>query len=396
MTTSLWTSNSPQCFWQCQPEPPQEIWDQAIERSLWLLGLPDDIRCLEQLLEYSLGEGQFGSEHYSIGRMGQLYYLVKPFLPPPLKNKIRKMYNQVKNKTFPLGWPVELRYAKFQWEILRQVMVLSGNKEIIFRYFWPEGKRYSFVLTHDIETGLGQSLVPVLADMEEELGFRSMFNFVPELYPLDWGLIRDLQKRGFEVGVHGFHHDSKLFDTYKHFELYVGRINQYLRDFQAQGFRSPLTMRNPEWMQELEMEYDLSFFDTDPFEPMPGGVMSLWPFVIGRFMELPYTLPQDSTLFNILGETSPKIWMEKLQVIKEYHGMALLIVHPDYSGHGNNREIYRAFLQTMKEDKEHWHALPKDVAPWWRGRMNGMADGNGMSFPLARARLNGEALEICR
>ena len=394
MTTSLWATNTPQNFWQCHPQPPGEVWEQAVEQALQVLAPPDGIKSMDQLLEYSLGEGQFGNDHFTIGRTGRLYYLIKPFLPIALKNKIRNLYNMVKNKSFPLGWPVELRYAKFQWEILRQVLLLSGRQEITFRSFWPEGKRFSFVLTHDIETARGQSLVPVLADMEEALGFRSMFNFVPELYPLDWGLMRDLQKRGFEVGVHGLHHDGNLFDTYEGFAESAGHINRYMRDFEARGYRSPLTMRNPEWMQLLDMDYDLSFFDTDPFEPMPGGVMSLWPFVIGRFVELPYTLPQDSTLFNILGETSPRMWLEKLKSIKEYHGMALVIVHPDYSGEGKNKEIYRNFLLAMKEDAEHWHALPRDVAPWWKGRMNGNPEGEEMTFPLAHARLTGDALEI--
>ncbi|MBL8062687.1 MAG: hypothetical protein JNK32_06685 [Anaerolineales bacterium] len=391
MATSLWTSNSPQSFWQCCPDLPAEIWDRAVQQALWTLGAPNEITRLDEILEYCLGEGRFGNDRYTIGASGGLYYLLKPLLPFSLKNKLRWFYNSFKNKTFPLGWPVELRYAKFQWEVLRQVMLLSGQQEIAFRYFWPEGRRFSFVLTHDIEAAKGQSLVPVLADMEEELGFRSMFNFVPELYPLDWGLIRDLQKRGFEVGVHGLHHDSKLFDTHEHFSQRVGRINQYMHAFHAQGFRSPLTMRNPEWMQMLEMEYDLSFFDTDPYEPMPGGVMSLWPFSIGRFMELPYTLPQDSTLFNILGETSPKIWLEKIRSIREYYGMVLMIVHPDYSAEGKNRDIYKNFLLEMKESAEYWHALPKDVAPWWKKRMQGISDADSY---MAHARLNGSTIDI--
>jgi hypothetical protein len=105
-------------------------------------------------------------------------------------------------------------------------------------------------------------------------------------------------------------------------------INRHILEFQADGFRTPYTHRNPEWMQLLDIKYDLSFFDTDPFEPMPGGVMSIWPFTIGHFLELPYTLAQDSTLFNVLGETSPRIWLEKLAFIKNYYGMALMLVHP--------------------------------------------------------------------
>ena len=34
------------------------------------------------------------------------------------------------------------------------------------------------------------------------------------------------------------------------------------------------------------MQYDLSFFDTDPFEPIPVGTMSIWPFMLGNFVEI--------------------------------------------------------------------------------------------------------------
>ena len=46
-------------------------------------------------------------------------------------------------------------------------------------------------------------------------------------------------------------------------------------------------------------------------------------------MELPYTLPQDSTMFNVLQETSPDIWKKKLDWIAQRGGMVLVNVHPD-------------------------------------------------------------------
>jgi peptidoglycan/xylan/chitin deacetylase (PgdA/CDA1 family) len=221
-----------------------------------------------------------------------------------------------------------------------------------------------------------------------------MFNFVPELYPLDWGLIRDLQNRGFEVGIHGLKHDNRLFDTHKRFVQRSVRINHHIRQFQARGFRAPLTIRNPEWMQLLDMEYDLSFFDTDPYEPIPGGVMSIWPFNIGRFLELPYTLPQDCTLYKIMGETSPRIWLEKIDFIEQYHGMALVIVHPDYSSIGKAKEIYRTFLNVMSERTGYWHAVPRDVASWWKARAAGRDDPNGNLSLMARAVLMENNLSI--
>jgi len=396
-TPLLWNSNHPRDFWCCQPDFSTEIWAEAIRRALPVLGLPETME-IESVLEWTLGEGQFGPNRYHLGLLHRVYYQLKPLIPRALIRILRQIYNRTSGE-FRLNWPIERRFVQFQWEIIRQGLIISGQNEINFRYFWPEGKNFAFVLTHDVECADGQRLIPALADMEEALGFRSLFNFVPERYPLDQGLIKDLRQRGFEIGIHGLKHDGQLFDSYNHFSGEAKKINHYLReltDFRPTGFRSPLTLRNPAWMQNLEMDYDLSFFDTDPYEPMPGGVMSIWPFTIGHFIELPYTLTQDFVLFNLLGETSPRIWLEKIDFLEKYHGMALLIVHPDYSGQGESKQIYESFLQKIKERGGYWHALPGEVASWWKNRTNLNNDylGNDQQISMAKIALNGNDIEI--
>jgi peptidoglycan/xylan/chitin deacetylase (PgdA/CDA1 family) len=394
-TPLLWNSNHPRNFWCCQPDFPAETWAEAIRRALPTLGLPETME-IESVLEWTLGEGQFGPNRYHLGLLRRVYYQFKPLIPRTLIRLLRQMYNGSRGKEFLLNWPIEERFVQFQWEIIRQGLIISGQNEINFRYFWPEGKNFAFVLTHDIESAKGQRLVPVLADMEEALGFRSLFNFVPELYPLDQGLIKDLRQRGFEIGIHGLKHDGKLFNSYNGFSQRAKKINRYLKDFRSTGFRSPLTLRNPAWMQRLEMDYDLSFFDTDPYEPMPGGVMSIWPFTIGHFTELPYTLTQDYTMFNLLGETSPRIWLEKIYFLEKYHGMALVNVHPDYSSRGASKQIYESFLQKIKDRGGYWHALPGEVASWWKNRadLNNDYSGNDQKIATAKIALNGDDIEI--
>lgn len=391
----LWHSNHPRNFWCCQPDFPAEIWAEAIGRALPVLGLPETME-IEDVLEWTLGEGQFGTNRYHLDFPHRVYYQLKPFIPRTLIYTLRQIYNGARRREFLLDWPVERRFAHFQWEILRQGLIISGQNETTFRYFWPEGREFAFILTHDVESAKGQHLVPVLADMEESLGFRSLFNFVLEDYPLDKGLIKDLRQRGFEIGVHGLKHDGKSFDSYHCFSQQTPKINRYLTKFRCTGFRSPLTLRNPAWMQMLEIDYDLSFFDTDPYEPMPGGVMSIWPFAIGHFLELPYTLPQDSTLFNLLGETSPRIWLEKIDFLEKYHGMALVIVHPDYSGQGALKQIYESFLGKIKERGRYWHALPGEVVSWWkyRANLNNNYFGSDQKIAMAKIALNGGDAEI--
>lgn len=391
---NLWSFNHPKRFWMCTPDFTDTIWEEALNHALPVLGISGLSSDADAILEFTLGEARFGADRYQLGLTRRFYYMMKPLLPRALTRLMRSVYNSRKEGHTTLNWPIEPRYAQFQWEILRQALMLSGEKEISFKNFWPEGKRFSFVLTHDVETAAGQRLVPVLADLEESLGFRSLFNFVAERYPLDRGLMQDLCQRGFEIGVHGLKHDGKLFNSHELFVQRARRINEYLAELHSVGFRSPLTHRNPDWMQMLKIDYDLSFFDSDPYEPMPGGVMSIWPFTIGDFLELPYTLPQDFTLFNIMGETSPRIWLEKIDFLEKYHGMALVIVHPDYSGTGKSYQIYTSFLKEMKSRGGYWHALPRDVASWWKSRANQNNEFSSRSEHLAKAVLNDNVIEI--
>lgn len=351
---------------------------------------PDD------LIAEILAECQFGERRYQLSALKRLYYLLRPLLPRWATAPLRRGYRGHQQAGFPLGWPIEDRYVRFLYATLAGALeqastehdgarpvveaeasdILPNLAEIEkFRSkLWPGGARFAFVLTHDVEAARGQAFVRRLADIDEKYGFRSSFNFVPEAYPVDESLYVELRARGFEIGVHGLIHDGRLFSSRSTFERRAARINRYLKDWQAVGFRSPLTHRNPVWMQDLEIAYDSSFFDTDPYEPMPGGTMSIWPFFCGRFVELPYTLAQDHTLLVVLGERTPDRWLKKVDFIARWGGMALLNAHPDYLIDPAHLAVYEEFLQWMAGGARqtgtgtYWHALPCEVAQWWRTR----------------------------
>jgi peptidoglycan/xylan/chitin deacetylase (PgdA/CDA1 family) len=296
-----------------------------------------------------------------------MYYILKPLLPRKLTCFLRQHYQNPEQVARLISWPIEDHYVRFLWNVLTEVSK-SMHDFVKPNPIWPNGYSFAFILTHDVEDAEGQKFIPAVADLEEEFGFRSSFNFVPERYPIDWGLIDDLRQRGFEIGLHGLNHDGKLFGSRKEFERRAARINHYLKEFNAVGFRSPLTLRNPEWMQELDIEYDLSFFDTDPFEPIPGGTMNVYPFFIGNFVELPYTLVQDYTLTDVLNESTPSLWLDKVEFLREVQGMALLNAHPDYLKSPKRFMIYSTFLNAMYVQGNAWHVLPRDVARWWQTR----------------------------
>jgi hypothetical protein len=256
---------------------------------------------------------------------------------------------------------------------------------------WPDGNKFAVVLTHDVESQVGLDNCRVLMEIELALGFRSSFNFIPEGgYAVPPQLRKELVCNGFEVGIHDLRHDGRLFASRGKFSRNAARINTHVQEWGAAGFRSGFMLHKLDWLHELDIQYDASTFDTDPFEPQPEGRQTIFPFWIPRpvslnsqlstfnhsntgYVELPYTLPQDSTLFLLLGETTADIWQRKLAWIAHHGGMALMIAHPDYMAFTDRVdqkagqypiEFYIRFLEHIcsKYSGNYWQALPRDVA----------------------------------
>ena len=289
------------------------------------------------------------------------YYHLKPYLPVGIRSFLRQRLAAYGRSRSEHVWPIKYaaRKAPEGW---------PG---------WPDGKRFAFVLTHDVESAKGVRRCLQLAELEMEKGFRSSFNFIPEgEYTTPAALREKLQALGFEIGVHDLYHDGKLYSSRPEFKRHAAKINQYLREWGARGFRSGFMHHDLEWLHDLEIGYDLSTFDTDPFEPQPDGVDTVFPFWVagpngGGYIEIPYTLPQDSTLFLTLEETSIALWKKKLDWIVANGGLALVNVHPDYINfeqEAGTREYpvryYSELLDYVrsKYGSEAWFALPRDVA----------------------------------
>lgn len=291
----------------------------------------------------------------------RVFYLLKPYTPRALQIRLRTFLCRIRRMRFSHVWPIDPK---------------SGAVPQGWRG-WPDGKKFALVLTHDVETGKGQNDVPLLARVEMEFGFRSSFNFVPERYAVSAELRQWLRDKGFEVGVHDLNHDGHLFSSLPMFLERSVKINRYLREWNAKGFRAGAMHHNLEWIGRLDVEFDESTFDTDPFEPQPDGVGTIFPFCVPRgegepYVELPYTLAQDFTVFVLFRERTVELWTTKLDWIAQQGGMALLNVHPDYIQFaGKQKELtsypidrYREFLGycLKKYRDEYWNALPSQIA----------------------------------
>src|SRR5215831_10300076 len=148
----------------------------------------------------------------------QLYYEVKPFLPASLRHWVRRWMARRKRGRVGKTWPI-----------------LPGSERRPEGWpGWPGGKKFAFVLTHDVEGLRGLKRSPKLAAMDQALGFRSSFNFVPEgEYRVPDDLRAFLTQEKFEVGVHDLHHNGSLYRSHGIFRAQAKKINQYLRSWDA-------------------------------------------------------------------------------------------------------------------------------------------------------------------
>jgi predicted glycosyltransferase len=325
----------------------------------------------------------------------RVYYVAKPFLPRSVRWAVRRHRAVAIRRRHSAVWPIDPSVAATP----------AGWPG------WPEGKRAALVLTHDVEGSEGVEKVRALAELEMRCGFRSCFNFIPEgEYRVPDTLREWLIGNGFEVGVHDLNHDGKLYLSRERFGPKASRINRYLQDWQATGFRSGFMLRELDWLHDLNIDYDCSTFDTDPFEPQPAGAHTIFPYWIARrgsttgegYVELPYTLPQDSTLFLLLRETDAGIWLRKSDWLVQHGGMILVNVHPDYidfEGGGDEMSFpashYEALLRHVAEHHGHeiWPALPKAVSRFVTQYLHQVSEPPG-KWPLKLAQGEGGGVRI--
>lgn len=292
------------------------------------------------------------------------YYAVRPLLPRPVQIALRRGYRHAQQRSRFPAWPVEAGLHQLM-EVLLHLVARVADEPLPYLAPWPEPHRWALVLTHDVETSQGCRRVAELQGIEKDLGFVSSWNFVPGRYALPDELRAHLVAEGCEVGVHGLQHDGH--DLTRLAER-LPAIAAAAASWGATGFRFPATHRHWDAMPSLPFDYDSSVPDGDPFEPQQGGCCSWLPFFNEGLVELPITLTQDHTLFAILRSPDERLWVEKMDVLSEHGGMALLITHPDYLDGTPLSGAYRSLLTRCNERADVWRALPRDVSAWWRRR----------------------------
>lgn len=301
-----------------------------------------------------LSENEFESKFSALNKF--YYRFGRPILPLLVRHWLQSRYAQRVHCHDEFIWP----------ELVELLIRDEVSWEQFVNGLYPDEYRTAIILTHDVESQRGLDFIPKVIELETQYGFRGSWNLVAQKYELHQQIIDLIVSSGNEIGIHGYNHDGTLYYSKTRFSERAAHINRALEKYSAVGFRSPQVHRNLAWLQELNIQYDASCFDYDPYQPFPGGTGAIWPFVAGRFVELPYTIPQDHVLFYMRGEKDIRIWKRKARWVAENRGMILTLTHPDYLAEKNHLRLYEEFLAYLKEIPKAWHCLPKEMADWYR------------------------------
>lgn len=240
---------------------------------------------------------------------------------------------------FP-GWPLDLS-ADFlaDWECGSPGGFASGPTPVI--------------LTHDLDSAEGLSnLVKWFLGVEEAMGARSTNFVVPCAWPLDHGLLSEVQQRGHEIGVHGYDHSNRTpFLDEETRRRRLSEAQDLLARYGVAGYRAPSLLRTEALLKDLagRYSYDSSIPTSGGLFPVPNnGCASARPFSLKGIMEVPLSLPRDGSL-RFLGYSPDQVldlWIDCARKIAAAGGVVVLLTHCEhrFSGNAAMLQTYRRFL----------------------------------------------------
>ncbi len=360
------------------------------------------LRC-ERYARNGNGAGRSSILHRSVRAA---YYAIRPAMPVLVRKHLQRYYLRGWDKREFPRWPVETSVeSTFETAMLLNLKA-KGLKEIPFIWFWPEGAQACAVMTHDVEAPAGRDFCDQLMDIDDSYGIKSSFQVVPESrYEVSEAYLDSFRRRGFELNVHDLNHDGNLYRDYEEFRRRAAVIEGYRKIFGARGFRAGILYRNIDWFDLLHFEYDMSVPNVAHLEPQRGGCCTTFPYFIGDLLEIPVTMTQDYSLFNILRHYRLDLWETQMDAIRRKHGVMNFIVHPDYISNEPEQKVYRSLLARLAELRRTsgvWIPLPGEVNQWWRerSRMKLVRNSGGWEIEgdgkirarIAYARLENDAL----
>ncbi len=275
--------------------------------------------------------------------------------------------SHIKNINFP-KWPID-----DSLETLNYIENKIKNKKI--------KKEFIVALSHDVDTGTGFNNIPKFLNLENKYGVVSTWFIVGNYYPLSKKIFSELSSKGHEIGLHGYNHDGKL--PYlsneiinRRLKIAVNRLRSYGADLY--GFRATSLSISDKLDKNLKKYflYSSSVVDTELVLPdaIKCGSCSLKPFYKNGLLQIPITVPMDSSLI-LLGYKPNEIlnlWIEKIKWIKQVGGVATIVTHTEnhFSANEEMLMVYDKLLNWLKKDKNTKFVTYMEIAKQYKNSVS--------------------------
>lgn len=195
-----------------------------------------------------------------------------------------------------------------------------------------DGRRGAVCISHDVDSIECYNFVEEVVRLNNQHKIKSTFNFLTHWgYKVDRSLLRNMEKDGFEVGLHGYTHDIALGyrgkrKIRKHIKKAMDELGLPVKGFRAPAFAVSRDLL--EVLQELGFKYDGSL----KVRAIYGGVETCYPYKYPGIdiWEVPLTT-QDDRLFRdqyLTCEEGLGIAKELTERIIGVNGAMVINTHP--------------------------------------------------------------------
>lgn len=197
----------------------------------------------------------------------------------------------------------------------------------------------AIILSHDIDYKLDYKSLLWVANIEAQKGLKAAYYFLTNAgYKIDVSLINELIAMGHEIGLHGYYYDLRL--AYRNFSTIYSRLSQAKMALEDKlsseicGFRNHSLILSKTILNVLEclqFQYDSGIY---PKKNRNGfNIYYCWPFRYKnkRLFEIPVMWPLDTEMFrtmNMLDNEAFAYYANRIKMIKDFHGVACLDLHP--------------------------------------------------------------------
>ena len=297
----------------------------------------------------------------------RLFYALKPLIPRHVQLALRRAHARRQRGASSPRWPIEACWSSSRTTVPRAPArpAADGSRS------WTTGRTATASRRpHARRRGPRRHREhPRVREVERAHGFVSSWNFVAEEYPIPDGLFERCARTGCEIGLHGIHHDGKLFRRPGSASRPTCRRSTATS---RSGRRSASARRprtaTPTGCRSSACLYDSSFPDTDPFEPQAGRLL-LDPPVLhrrpGRAAD--HARPGPHAVRDPAAGPIG-LWTRRATGSSDNHGLINLIVHPDYLIDAGAARPLRGVPRLARHARGRLARAAARGRGWWKAR----------------------------